>query len=147
MKKQTHRTLSFESTLSPQAFIKQTHDIVISENYRYFSRNENGFLFEIGANHGGKEFFQCEVLPNENGGSTINGTIVHQSWYADSDQSIFEKIRDNIIFVLVCIIFFPILVFIGIYNLISHLFKKEKLSPYERKAIDFMTNKMGCLRK
>ncbi len=147
MKKQSNRTLRFESTLSPQVFIKQTHDIVINENYHYFSHNENGFIFQIDANHGGKEFFQCEVLPSANGGSIINGTIVHQSWYADSDQSILEKLRDNIIFVLVCIIFFPILIFIGIYNLFSRLFKKEKLSRYERKAIDFMTNKMGCLRK
>ena len=147
MKKAKDCTLCFESELSPQDFIERAHDIVLSENYHYFSRNENGFLFQINANHGGKVFFNCEISPDDNGGSIINGTIIHQSWYADEKQNIMDKIRDTIIIVLTCVVFFPILIFVGISNLVLRLSKKKNLSPDEKKAVDFMTNKMGCTQK
>ena len=139
-----NNTFLFHSNLPPQTFIEQVHDTVISEKYHYFSRDKNGFLFQIDANHGGKIYFKCEVLVNENGGSTVSGQIIHESWYADTNQSIVGKIRDGVIIVFICIVLFPIFIFVGINNLISHLSTKNKLSPYEKKAIDFMINKMGC---
>ncbi len=135
MKKAKDCTLCFESELSPQDFIEQAHDIVIGENYHYFSRESNGFLFQIDANHGGKVYLKCEISPDDNGGSIISGTIIHQSWYADEKQSIMDKIRDTIIIVLTCVVFFPVFIFIGMNNLILRLSKKKKLSPCEKKQL------------
>ena len=146
MKKAKNRTLCFESTLPPENLIQAAHDTAINTNYHYFSRTEKGFLVQIDANHGGKEFLECEVSTNGKNGSIINGKITHQSWYANEKQSTIEKIRDWVIIVFVCIVFFPILIIAEIYDLILRLFKKEQLSRPEKQAIEFMT-KIGCQRK
>ena len=146
MKKNNNFTLCFESILSPENLIQAAHDTAINTNYHYFSRTGKGFLVQIDANHGGKEFLECEVSPNEKNGSIINGKITHQSWYANEKQSTIEKIRDWVLIVLVAILFSPILIIAGIYDLILRFFKKEQLSRPEKQAIEFMT-KIGCQRK
>ena len=143
MKKSNNPPLIFVSSLSPQTFIEQAHDTVIQENYPYFSYINNCFIFQINANHGGKVFFQCEISPNEKGSSIIKGTILYQSW-KDDTQTLLDKIRDTIIIVLTCVVFFPVFIFIGIYDLILRLSKKKRLSPDEKKAIEFMKNKLYC---
>ncbi|MBE7086414.1 MAG: hypothetical protein E7366_04610 [Clostridiales bacterium] len=137
--------LIFYSDLSPQDFIERTHDTVLNEHYSYFFRTEKGFLFQIDCNHGGKEYFECTVLANENSGSIINGKIIHEPW--NPHQSTADKVRDGIVTTLIYILLFPLFIFIGIENLILHISKKQRLSPYEKKAIRFMTDKMGCIYK
>ena len=137
--------LSFENTLPPQLFIEKASTIGSSPNYPSFSLTENGFSVQVNANHGGQVYFDCEVLPNENGGSTINGKVFFTPW--NSAQTKGEKIREWIVIVLVYIILFPITICLGIDMLFFRLSKKRKLTSDEKKAIDFMTKNLNCTYK
>ena len=107
MKKAKNRTLCFESTLPPENLIQAAHDTAINTNYHYFSRTEKGFLVQIDANHGGKEFLECEVSPNGKNGSIINGKITHQSWYANEKQSAIKKYAIGYLLFLLLSYFLP----------------------------------------
>ena len=137
--------LSFENALPPQLFIEKAENVLINEPHTIFARDENGFSFRLSANHGGQVYFTCEVLPNENGGSTINGKVFFTPW--NSAQTKGEKIREWIVIVLVCIILFPITICLGIDMLFFRLSKKRKLTSDEKKAIDFMTKNLNCTYK
>ena len=138
--------LSFENTLPPQLFIEKAKNVLINEPYTFFTQNEKGFSFQLSANHGGQVYFNCEVLPNENGGSTIHGKVLLIPW-REHEQTKAEKIRDGIIIVLVCIILFPITICLVIDMLFFRLRKKRKLTSDEKKAIDFMTKTLNCIYK
>ena len=137
--------LSFESELSSFAFIKKAENVLVNEPYTYFTHTEKGFSYQLNANHGGQVYFDCEVLPNGNG-SIINGKVLLIPW-REHEQTKAEKIRDIIITVLVCIVFFPITIFVGLDMLFFRLTKKRKFTPDEKKAIKFMTTTLNCTYK
>ena len=137
--------LSFESDLPPLAFTEKAKNILINEPYTYFTHTEKGFSYQLNANHGGQVYFDCEVLPNGNG-SIINGKVLLIPW-REHEQTKAEKIRDIIITVLVCIVFFPIAIGVGIDSLFFRLSKKRKFTPDEKKAIRFMTTTLNCTYK
>ena len=138
--------LSFENTLPPQLFIEKAKNVLINEPYTFFTQNEKGFSFQLSANHGGQVYFDCEVFPNENGGSTIHGKVLIRPWN-DKDQTKAEKIREWIIIVLVCIILFPITICLVIDMLFFRVRKKRKLTSDERKAVALMTKTLNCTHK
>ena len=146
MPKAQSTILSFENVLPPQLFIEKAENVLINEPYTFFVRSEKGFSFRLNANHGGQVYFDCEVLPNENGGSTIHGKVFFTPWN-DKAQTKAEKIREWIIIVFVCIILFPITICLGIDMLFFRLRKKRKLTSDEKKAIDFMTKNLNCTYK
>ena len=145
MPKAQSTILSFENVLPPLLFIEKAENVLTNEPYTFFVRSEKGFSFRLNANHGGQVYFDCEVLPNENGGSTINGKVFFTPW--NSAQTKGEKIREWIVIVLVCIILFPITICLGIDMLFFRLSKKRKLTSDEKKAIDFMTKNLNCTYK
>ena len=145
MSKAQSPILSFESDLPPLAFTEKAKNILINEPYTYFTHTEKGFSYQLNANHGGQVYFECEVLPNGNG-SIINGKVLLIPW-REHEQTKAEKIRDGIITVLVCIVFFPILIVAGIDMLFFRLSKKRKFTPDEKKAIRFMTTTLNCTYK
>ena len=145
MSKAQSPILSFESDLPPLAFTEKAKNILINEPYTYFTHTEKGFSYQLNANHGGQVYFECEVLPNGNG-SIINGKVLLIPW-REHEQTKAEKIRDGIITVLVCIVFFPILIVAGIDMLFFRLSKKRKFTPDEKKALRFMTTTLNCTYK
>ncbi|MBQ3019510.1 MAG: hypothetical protein IJD77_02835 [Clostridia bacterium] len=146
MKKEKQQILYFESFYSPQTFIEHAHHALCNEKYTYFSRTEKGFVFQIDANHGGKVYLDCEVIPNENSGSIICGKIVYEPW-KNGKETIAEKIRGGVIIFLISVLLFPLVIWVGISNLISRFSKKRKLTPHEKKAVKFMTEKLNCTHK
>lgn len=132
-------------TYPPLAFTEKAKNILINEPYTYFTHTEKGFYYQLNATHGGQVYFECEVLPNGNG-SIINGKVLLIPW-REHEQTKAEKIRDIIITVLVCIVFFPITIGVGIEMLFFRLSKKRKFTPDEKKAIDFMTKNLNCTYK
>ena len=145
MSKAQSPILSFESDLPPLAFTEKAKNILINEPYTYFTPTEKGFYYQLNATHGGQVYFECEVLPNGNG-SIINGKVLLIPW-REHEQTKAEKIRDIIITVLVCIVFFPITIGVGIDMLFFRLSKKRKFTPDEKKAIRFMTKNLNCTYK
>ena len=146
MSKAQSPILSFESDLPPLAFTEKAKNILINEPYTYFTHTEKGFYYQLNATHNGDQvYFECEVLPNGNG-SIINGKVLLIPW-REHEQTKAEKIRDIIIIVLVCIVFFPIAIGVGIDMLFFRLSKKRKFTPDEKKAIRFMTTTLNCTYK
>ena len=146
MPKSQSPLLSFENALPPKLFIEKAAAIGASPDYDSFSRTEKGFSLLINTNHGGEVYFRCEISPNTQGGSIINGEIISIPWNT-REQTTAQKIRDWILVILVCIIFFPITIGAGIEWLISRFSKKRRFSPDEKRAINFMTKTLNCTYK
>ena len=146
------RTFAFHSRLDPHTFAERIQEEA-KQSHLPIEQSENTFNLSIDSHHGGEVCYQANILANENGGSLIEGEIVTVPWNFGKSKTKLQKVMGVIEYILVAIIFSPVIILTFLILEFYELFllfknKGEREVPRDEKnLLDFMINKMSCEQK